>query len=256
MQDWMFETGAEALTWPEPQPQTPEGGPWFPIKSGGDDDWLVPLSTSSELPGIDVPPPSPPPSPTPGEYYDPGDYGGWDGHDSSEPWLPQLPPPNPYDACEDRRADTLADEFKNKISQKPDYRRQEYHSVIWRDDSGGLHMTEPVAFNGSYPADPSAMGLDRYSRVVGLLHNHPEEVLINGSWVPASHGWVHGGDWQTAQWWVTNHNLDQNNFSLYLAYQGQVREYDWKDNFNRPVFDDQNDEDAQQSGDYIPGASC
>lgn len=65
-------------------------------------------------------------------------------------------------------------------------------------------------------------------------------------WTPASRGWVHGGDRQSAPWWVNTHQLDENNVSLYLAYQEQVREYDWKDNFNRAFFDDQSDEDAQQ----------
>lgn len=94
MQDWMFETGAEALTWPEPQPQAPEGGPWFPIKSGGDDDWLVPLSNPFPIGDVIVPPPPPP---TPGEYYNDGDYGGWDGHDTSQPWVQDPPPPDDDD---------------------------------------------------------------------------------------------------------------------------------------------------------------
>lgn len=89
MHDWMFEAGGEPLTLPEPQPYAPEDAPWFAATPGGEDDWLTPLFTATRLPDIDVPPP---PRPTPGEIYNPGDYGGWDGHDTSEPWLPEYPP--------------------------------------------------------------------------------------------------------------------------------------------------------------------
>ena len=136
----------------------------------------------------------------------------------------------------------------------------EYHSLIWRDDQGNLHMTDPLPLTDTFPADPAALGLDSYSQVVGLVHSHPTEVNIGTeaapNWADASHGWIWGGDWRDAQWWVDNHDLDENNFTMYIVYDGQVREYDWRDNKDRNVFNDVTDEDAVESGDYNPGASC
>ena len=98
----------------------------------------------------------------------------------------------PHDPCEDRQADTLADQIKDEIMAKGDSDRVEYHSLIWRDGQGNLHMTDPLPLTDTFPADPGALGLYSYSQVVGLVHSHPTEVNLNGEWADATHGWSTG----------------------------------------------------------------
>lgn len=199
--------------------------------------------------------------PSGGGGYDPGWY-DWDGYDTSQPEPPQWQDPRPYDACEDRRADSLADDINREIASQPDSGRREYSALIWRDDDGNLHRTRLVAgTNGSapFPADPTELGIDSYSRVVGMVHSHPSEVNLgtdaSPNWVPASHGWMHGGDWDVADDWVNNHRLSEANFTMYISYQGQVREYDYAD--NRSVSRQElTDRGSVQSGDYNPGQAC
>jgi len=185
--------------------------------------------------------------------------GGGDGGQTTDPTQ------RDYDACEDRQADTLADDINDEIRNQPDSDRREYGALIWRDDQGNLHRTALVpGSNGSvpFPADPTELGLDSYSRVVGMVHSHPSLVDIgtNGvsNWVSASHGWIWGGDWLVADDWVNTHNLDPDNFTMYISFEGQIREYDYFDNQSPELREPDNFTDAgsAESGDYNPGASC
>lgn len=193
--------------------------------------------------------------------YNPGWY-DWDGYDTSQPEPPPWQDPRPHDACEDRRADTLAAQINSEIASQPDSARREYGALIWRDDDGNLHRTAlRPGTNGSvpWPADPNEVGLDSYSRVVGMVHSHPSEVNLGTDaapqWVPASHGWIHGGDWAAADGWVRMHGLSFENFTMYIAYQGQMREYDYRDNLLVPR-NAQTDSGSVESGDYNPGQAC
>lgn len=62
-----------------------------PGKSGVDD-WSRPLR-EDWVDDVIVNPPPPPPPNNPGEYYDPNDWGGWDGHNTDQREPP--PPPEP-----------------------------------------------------------------------------------------------------------------------------------------------------------------
>jgi len=261
MHDWMFEPGGELLTLPEPQPYAPEDSSWFAATPGGEDDWLVSLPTPSSLPDIEVPPP---PRPTPGQFYNPGDYGGWDGHDTSEPWVPEYPPPppDPYDACEDRRADTIAEQINNIIRSKPDSDRVEYGALIWRDDSGQLHYTEVTpGDNGQWvpPAPPAGGVFHSWSQVVGYVHSHPTQVYQGNEWVnvrPESHfDRPSSGDWRTADFFIAQ-GASLENFTVYVSYNGQIKEFDSRMNTNQSRSSAPMAGHGIESGTYQPGASC
>jgi len=281
MHDWVFEPGPDPLSLIlAEQPGSPDPGTanWFPPtpaddfqiwlsetqpkgdiddfgpmfiegESGGDDDGAdeldevvvtgsrierfptavqVTIGDHFELPSIEV------------------GGGGWS------------PPPNPYDPCEDRAADTLADDINDEITRQPDSDRREYGALIWRDDAGNLHRAALVpGTNGQvdWPANPSVLGLDSYSRVVGMVHSHPTTVNLGGQWVSASHTGIHGGDWAAADGWVTMHNLDQANFTMYISDRGAIREYDYADNTSN-LRSERTDRGSVESGDYNPGSSC
>jgi len=78
MQDWMFEAGAESAAWPEPQPQATVDASWFENIRGGENDWLTPLSSESNLDDVII---TGSPVQNPGA---PGDYFDWDGYDSNQ----------------------------------------------------------------------------------------------------------------------------------------------------------------------------
>lgn len=277
MHDWMFEPGHDPLTLTLPeQPWSPDLGTatWFPPAPADDfQTWpsapdvkgdlsefgpmfsdaeggaheldevvvtgrrvegfptavQITIGDHFELPSVEV-----------------GGAGGWS------------PPPNPYDPCEDRAADTLAEQINDEIAAQPDSDRREYGALIWRDDAGNLHRTALVpGTNGQvdWPANPSVLGLDSYSRVVGMVHSHPTMVNLGGQWVFASHTGIHGGDWAAADGWVTMHNLDQANFTMYISDRGIIREYDYADNTSNSRQADR-DQGSVESGDYNPGPSC
>ncbi|MDP2765238.1 MAG: hypothetical protein Q8O54_10430, partial [Brevundimonas sp.] len=106
-----------------------------------------------------------------------------------------------------------------------------------------------------WPADSSVLGLDSYSRVVGMVHSHPTMVNLGGQWVSASHTGIHGGDWVAADGWVAMHNLDQANFTMYISDRGTIREYDYADNTSTSRTAD-TDQGSVESGDFNPGSSC
>lgn len=93
-----------------------------------------------------------------------------------------------------------------------------------------------------------------------MVHSHPSEVNLgteaSPNWVQASHGWIHGGDWQVADSWVGSYGLDINNFTMYISYQGVTREYDYVDNLNPSIRASQTDSGSDRSGDYNPGEAC
>lgn len=194
-----------------------------------------------------------------GEGPDPGMGGGdgWGGGggDAVDPTQ------RDYNACEDRQADTLAADINDEIRNQPDSDRREYGALIWRDDEGNLHRTALVpGTNGEvpYPADPNELGLDSYSRVVGMVHSHPSWVLLPSGWVPASHGWMHPGDLIAADRWVSQNDLDADNFTIYVSFEGQVREYDYFDNRDENIrlLTNYTSEGSEESGDYNPGETC
>ncbi len=200
MQDWMFEASADPFLWPEPQPYGQDGPLWFAPKPGGEDDWLAPLSTSSELPPIDVPPPPP----RHGGVYNPDDYGGWDGHDTSQ----SQPPPDPEElpACvsaqpanvdEDalmRIVQHLTDELMGVFNDVPgnidiDSSSYEY-SVLIYEFNGTYGYGNINTNNSSDHVNAVTNGVPDGARIIAWMHSHPDNSIDVG--VPSRHP---GGDW-------------------------------------------------------------
>ena len=286
MHDWLFEPGPDPLSLNlAGQPGSPDPGAanWFPPAPADDfGSWLFGNQPKGDLDGFG-------PMFVEGEGEGEGDDDDGGAHELDEvdvtgsrierfPTAVQVtigdvfelppvevggggwsPPPNPYDRCEDRAADTLADDINDEITRQPDSDRREYGALIWRDDAGNLHRTALVPGTNDrvdWPADSSTLGLDSYSRVVGMVHSHPTMVdLGGGRWVSATHTGIHGGDWAAADGWVTMHNLDRANFTMYISDRGTVREYVYADNTSnsRSV---RTDRGSVESGDYNPGSSC
>lgn len=173
------------------------------------------------------------------------------------------PSDRPFSGCEDRRADILADEINNLIQQMPDIARTEYGALIWRDSLGVLHYS-PITpgTNGEWnpPLTPAAGGFSSWSQVVGFIHSHPTQVLINGQWIsvpPESHfEQPSSGDWLTADFYISQ-GASANNFTIYVSYDGQVREYDSRSNTNQSRNPQTHPAGhGNESSDYTPGATC
>lgn len=280
MHDWMFEPGHDPLTLPE-QPWSPAPGAasWFPPAPADDvQTWLFETAPKGSLDDfgpmfIDGPAELDevivtgrrPEANVWFPHHSMTSYDGnavWEFNEemfTGEYLWGDGALVDPYNSCEDRRADTLADDINDEISRQSDRDRREYGALIWRDDAGNLHRTALVPGTNEqvdWPADPSTLGLDSYSRVVGMVHSHPTMVdLGGGRWVPATHTGIHGGDWAAADGWVTMHNLDRANFTMYISDRGTVREYDYADNTSNSRQADR-DQGSVESGDYHPGSSC
>lgn len=277
MHDWMFEPGHDPLplTLPE-QPWTSDQGvaPWLsPLPAEDFETWLPMPQAKTDLGDVgpmfiegdahtidDVIVPWRPYSG--GGYYDGGGYSqGWDGHDTSQPW-DRDPPPDTYDACEDRRADTIADQINNVIGSKPDSDRVEYGALIWRDDSGQLQFTNVTPGNNGHwvpPSAPTGGGFHSWSQVVGYVHSHPTQVYQNGQWIdvpPESRfDRPSSGDWQTADFYISQ-GASAENFTVYVSYNGQIKEFDSRMNTNQSRSTAPMAGHGIESGSYQPGASC
>ena len=192
MGDWMFDDGsAEALlnqdygappVFPEPAPPPLDGSdPWddplWPPLAGDDDPTVVaPVVITGVLP-------EPPPS----------GGGGGGGAGGRGDWLsdvdavtdgggdlgPQPNRPEGWDDCEDREADSLAQEIKEAINNASDSDRTEYGSLIYRDADGNLQSTSLMpGTNGLWTplgpnTQPGDFGLESWSQVVAIVHSHP-----------------------------------------------------------------------------------
>lgn len=245
MQDWMFEAGGESAPWPEPQPQATVDASWFENIRGGENDWLTPLSSESSLEEVIVTAPRPNPT-TPGGGYNPGDYGEWDGYDSSEPWLPQVPPP-PLTPCElDGAKDSAATTIAIEIKAKPDWQEREYGALILRDADGYIYIGniargETVA---EAQARATAAGQTDFApetrfgsvpagfTVIGVVHSHPDvgyspsEDLQNR--YPSDY--PGGGDYTNFENLVVSHPRFSSaaDFTQYiLGPDGVLREFDF-----------------------------
>jgi hypothetical protein len=207
------------------------------------------------------------------EYPPVPDGGGGGGQSEGDPdaWLPE---PEDYDRCQDRAADALADEIAREIADQPDSHRREYASLIWKDANGVLHRTDLIpgdnfSVDWSQALDPS-VGFNSFSQVVGLVHNHPSEIETSpgaGDWSAVDPSWnfemVWAGDWRAADGLVfgdpdvVGDEADWANFTMYVVFQGQVREFDWWQNQARSRDDKAHPlGEGTESGDYDPDATC
>lgn len=213
--------------------------------------------------------------------------GGWWDHFPYNPWPTTsggggggggdpdtMQEPEGYDRCQDREADALAAEINAEIAAQPDAARREYGSLIWKDASGALHRTPLIAgtnqrVNWGGALNP-AQGFTSFSQVVGVVHSHPTEIESEegaGDWhAPDSTDHfelIWAGDWRSADGFVFGDpqdpadDADWANFTMYISYQGEVREFDWWQNMlrSRDPISHPNGE-GTESGDYDPDGTC
>lgn len=187
----------------------------------------------------------------------PGTGGGGGGEDSRDD----------YRECEDRAADTIANELNALLQQKPDKDRIEYGALIWRDADGTLRHsdltgTENGRWTGMEGKSPADFGMTSWSQVVGIFHHHPTQVELSpGNWVnvtPESHfDRPSSGDWGTVFHFIEQNGASLDNLTMYLSFDGTVKEYDAFNNQNESRNpNDRGPGHGQESGDYNPGATC
>ena len=159
---------------------------------------------------------------------------------------PPPPPPDtdPYSACDDRKADELAEEARQRIANQPDSSTREYGFLIWRDAQGNLHLSNVIhgdnnALTGLNPSSvPSDFGFSSWDQVVGIVHSHPEVRYVpgpNGTTTTVNvqpgdgHHLPNQDDWDWPDFFVRQ-GASGANFSQYIVHGGQVHEYDLRDN--------------------------
>ncbi len=109
-----------------------------------------------------------------------------------------------------------------------------------------------------------ALGITAWSQVVGIVHSHPTmidtgtEANPTGLYTPApSNGrydLMSGGDHFTADQ-IVGYGASMNNFTSYISYNGNIREFDYKDNVNESRTDTPYGRGVE-SNDYDPEAQC
>lgn len=206
-----------------------------------------------------------------GRNHGTGDGGTGGGNTGGNPGGDPPPPdPDPYSACDDRKADTLAQSINDEIQGKADKDKKEYGALIWKDDQGNLHRTRLLEgdngrLSGLDGETPQSLGFSNWSQVVGLVHSHPTQVNVgtaeNPVWLavtPESNFDLPSrGDWVTADGFVREGKASANNFSLYISFGGSVKEFDYSDNTSQSRDTSQAAPGSGvESGDYTPGASC
>lgn len=171
-----------------------------------------------------------------------------------------------WDDCEDRRADTLAEQINREIQQKADRNRVEYGAIIWRDVNGDLQRTALLTGDNrsvtGFSQPPNMIGFSDWSQVVAYVHSHPTEFNVAGTqtWLPvpdtANFDQPSRGDWRTADFYI-GFQASLQNFSVYVSYNVQIKEFDSRHNVlesrdvNVPAGGS-----GTESGDYRPGTGC
>lgn len=217
---------------------------------------------------LDKPPPKPDPDEEDNEVVVKGtrpkiyDEGGLDGVPSGDPGGAQTTGPSvaagedqPND-CRDRQALAAEDEIK----AKPDYNHYEYGSLTYRDASGAVQHSDLIRgdFEKILPSQirswMNSHGVS-FSQVIGWVHNHPTHTYggpqadINRY---PSGGDVPGGDWNVADWFVSQGagGVGGEGFALYIIdTEGDMREFEYKD---REIYMNL-DATERGRGEHLPG---
>lgn len=181
------------------------------------------------------------------ETEPPGGGGAPPGGGTAGGGDPPPPPPtdpDPYSPCDDRKADELAEEARQRIANQPDSSTREYGFLIWRDAQGNLHLSNIIhgdnnALTGLNPSSvPSDFGFSSWNQVVGIVHSHPEVRNVpgpNGTTTTVTvqpsdgHHLPNQDDWAWPDFFVSQH-ASAANFTQYIVHAGQVYEYDLRDN--------------------------
>ena len=218
----------------------------YVVKPESEDDWLVPLSNGNvtELSEVVVTGRRYTPT-TPGSYYNPYDYGGWDGHDTSvtvppspTEELPDCVSAAPEGVDEDalmRVLQYLNDEFQgdyNGVSGNDDIltSRYEYGVYVYELNGqighGNIYTDRSPDYVNVTTAD-----LPDGARIIAWMHSHPNQPGIDDR-IPSSHP---GGDWDQYRELVTatlprGITVDPNLLLALYSHEGkQTRIYDKND---------------------------
>lgn len=201
----------------------------FVLKRGSDD-WLVPLSNEGEVTFPPLPPVTPNPW-TPGQGYNDGDYGGWDGHDTDQDGYRD---PDPiFEFC-DAASDNAALRLRDAIREDPNDHRKEHVALIFRD-SRGIITTSPLFEGTDRSANVSAAVNWLISQghptgnITGLVHNHDREFYGRTEDEERLNRYPSDADWQAAQSLI-GLGADPGIFRHYIVdTNGRMREFDYDD---------------------------
>jgi hypothetical protein len=178
--------------------------------------------------------------------YDGGGGGGGGGYDTSEGGHPGDgggmggPLTVPPEDCVDRKAL----EAENLIERETDDDTREHAVLIYTDANGQTQKSNIIQGGGTISQAALTQELQRlgvsWSQVVGFVHNHPQEIYGSNSQEEAANrypsgGGVPGGDWNAAEWMVSQGAGGPNgqNFSLYVIdadpQEPHMREFRYAD---------------------------
>lgn len=174
-----------------------------------------------------------------------------------------------YSACTDRKADIRADEVSTELAGKSDSNIREYGAIMWKDSAGNVHMT--ALFPGTVDAQGNrslpylsdsflaSLGVPSVTQIVGVIHSHPTHYVGQGGGTGALRNPADRADLPSHSDWYATRDLvvrgaDASNLTVYISYQGTVKEFDQKDNW---VTSHTSGVGAGvESGDYNPGQTC
>ncbi|WP_154667221.1 hypothetical protein [Niveispirillum irakense] len=167
----------------------------------------------------------------------------------------------PFDECQDRRSDGLAQALGNRIANAPDTANIEYGAVIFRNADGTLGQTRMLIGNSSgvpdFNSSPQSLGFSSWTQVVGILHSHP---TVHSSGAQITPDWNHdkpsGNDWQYMDWIASQSGVDTNNLRQYIYHAGQMNEYYYNDNNQTQWSPDNRWKFSVKSDSYQPNATC
>jgi len=177
---------------------------------------------------------------TSGSGYSTGDYDSgwfdWDGYDTNQNAYEPPPPirPDDWSECLDRRIDDLAELAANLINSLPDSARKEYGFFIWQGADGQLHLGSRIEGDNSSltglnsTSVPADFGFERWDQVVGIVHSHPTQRLVDDTWVDVApsdnHHLPNAGDWEWPDFLIRQ-GADGANFRQYLLHDGKLYEF-------------------------------
>lgn len=193
------------------------------------DDWLTPLFTEGETTVDEIVVTANPR--TPGQVYNDGDYGGWDGHDTNQD---DYRDPDPiFEFC-DAASDNAALRLRDAIKEDPNDHRKEHVALIFRD-SRGIIMTSPLFEGTDRSANVSAAVNWLISQghptgnITGLVHNHDRDYYGRTEDEERLNRYPSDADWAAAQILISL-GADPGVFRHYIVdTNGEMREFDYDD---------------------------
>ncbi len=199
------------------------------------------------------------------------DFNGFGGDEFTDVGGGDSSNDEPYSACTDRKADTQAATFNSKLATKPDANIREYGAILWQDSAGNVHMTDLFPgdinladgrrslpfFTGELLAE---WGVPSVGSIVGVIHNHPTHLVGPGWTVGAPRNIMDLASLPSVDDWNASFNLrdrgaSEQNFTMYISYDGAITEFDLRENINVDRVNSGAGRGVASNG-YNPGQSC